>query len=64
MAVDQPDPFRLSCPIPVTAHETVQLAHGGGGRLMRDLIEGLLLPQFQSASPEFPARPSARQRRV
>ena len=36
----------LNCPAPLGQHETVQLAHGGGGRLMRNLIEGLLLPQF------------------
>jgi hydrogenase expression/formation protein HypE len=30
----------------LASHETIQLAHGGGGRLMRALIEQLLLPQF------------------
>jgi hydrogenase expression/formation protein HypE len=40
------DPFEMTCPIPLLQHETVQMAHGGGGRLMRNLIEGLLLPQF------------------
>jgi hydrogenase expression/formation protein HypE len=38
--------FNLSCPVPLSDHATVQLAHGGGGRLMRDLIEGLFLPAF------------------
>jgi hydrogenase expression/formation protein HypE len=42
--------FNLSCPIPLGDHTTVQLAHGGGGRLMRGLIEGLFLPAF-SGSP-------------
>lgn len=36
----------MSCPIPLARYDTVQLAHGGGGRMMRNLIEGLLLPQF------------------
>ncbi|NLF72954.1 MAG: hydrogenase expression/formation protein HypE [Candidatus Anammoximicrobium sp.] len=36
----------MSCPAPLSRYDTVQLAHGGGGRLMRSLIEGLLLPQF------------------
>ncbi len=35
----------LSCPLPLR-HETVQLAHGGGGRIMRDLLEQLMLPAF------------------
>lgn len=34
----------LSCPAPLTDTATVQLAHGGGGRKMRGLVEGLLLP--------------------
>jgi len=38
--------FALQCPMPRRRHERVQLAHGGGGRLMRDLIEGVFLPAF------------------
>jgi hydrogenase expression/formation protein HypE len=38
--------FTLSCPLPIAEHATVQLAHGGGGRLMRNLIEGLFRPAF------------------
>ena len=38
--------FNLNCPVPLDDHATVQLAHGGGGRLMRGLIEGLFLPAF------------------
>ena len=37
------DPFSLACPRPLR-HGTVQMAHGGGGRLMKELIEGLFLP--------------------
>lgn len=37
------DPFALSCPAPLR-HDTIQLAHGGGGRLMKELIEGVFLP--------------------
>lgn len=36
-------PFTLSCPRPLR-HDTVQMAHGGGGRLMKELIEGVFLP--------------------
>jgi len=37
------DPLALSCARPLR-HATVQMAHGGGGRLMKELIEGLFLP--------------------
>ena len=37
------DPLSLSCVRPLR-HATVQMAHGGGGRLMKELIEGLFLP--------------------
>jgi hydrogenase expression/formation protein HypE len=42
--------FNLSCPLPLSHHSTVQLAHGGGGRLMRAMIEGLFLPAFQAGA--------------
>jgi hydrogenase expression/formation protein HypE len=35
-----------ACPVPFTEHATVQLAHGGGGRLSQRLIEGLFVPAF------------------
>jgi hydrogenase expression/formation protein HypE len=38
--------FILSCPTPSPRSGTVQLAHGGGGRLTRELIERTLLPAF------------------
>jgi hydrogenase expression/formation protein HypE len=38
----------LICPLPIGTHDTVQLAHGGGGRTMRNLIEQVFLPNFQS----------------
>ena len=33
----------LTCPLPITAHETVQLGHGSGGRMMNDLISKLFV---------------------
>jgi hydrogenase expression/formation protein HypE len=36
----------LNCPVPISDHATVQMAHGGGGRLMRNLIESMFLPAF------------------
>jgi hydrogenase expression/formation protein HypE len=40
--------FTLSCPLPLTDYPTVTLAHGGGGKLMHQLIEKMILPAFQS----------------
>jgi hydrogenase expression/formation protein HypE len=40
--------FHLQCPAPLNDCESVQLAHGGGGRRMHELLEGLLLPNFAS----------------
>ena len=51
--------FNLSCPLPLDDHETVQLAHGGGGRLMRGLIEGLFLPAFGGRRGGQPPHDSA-----
>jgi len=51
--------FKLACPIPLSDHATVQMAHGGGGRLMRGLIEGMFLPAFQSAEQQAPPHDSA-----
>jgi hydrogenase expression/formation protein HypE len=41
--------FALSCPAPLGRHTTIQLAHGGGGRLTRELVEHLFLPSFDNA---------------
>lgn len=40
--------FERSCPLPVVEQQTVQLAHGGGGRLMRDLIRDVFLRAFDN----------------
>jgi hydrogenase expression/formation protein HypE len=45
------DGFNLDCPLPLAA-DTVQLAHGGGGRAMRDLIASLLVPALASPTLE------------
>ncbi|MCI0618615.1 hydrogenase expression/formation protein HypE, partial [bacterium] len=31
--------FTLTCPVPISKYPKVLLAHGGGGRLMHQLIE-------------------------
>jgi hydrogenase expression/formation protein HypE len=48
--------FDPTCPVPLPL-ATIQLAHGGGGRVMRDLLERLLLPAF--ANPALEARHDA-----
>jgi hydrogenase expression/formation protein HypE len=46
--VTQPPEFVPSCPIPLGDYPQVLLAHGGGGRLMHQLIERLFLPAFRN----------------
>jgi hydrogenase expression/formation protein HypE len=38
--------FTPTCPLPITNHPHVLLAHGGGGRLMQQLIEKVFLAAF------------------
>jgi hydrogenase expression/formation protein HypE len=40
------DNFSLSCPIPLQQYPHVLLAHGGGGKLMNQLIRQMFLPTF------------------
>lgn len=43
-----PVEFNLSCPIPIQDYPKVLLAHGGGGRLMQQLIEKIIAPAFDN----------------
>jgi len=40
--------FELQCPVPLNDGTRIQLAHGGGGRRMHELLEELLLPGLNS----------------
>ena len=40
--------FTLSCPISVQDYPNVMLAHGGGGKLMHDLIDKMFIPSFNN----------------
>lgn len=40
------NPEDFSCPLPILEHDTIQLAHGSGGKLSADLIDRLFLPRF------------------
>jgi hydrogenase expression/formation protein HypE len=44
--------FTLTCPAPTGSDETVQLAHGGGGRAMARLIDSVVRPAFNDAEIE------------
>ena len=46
--------FTLSCPLPGNERRQVTLAHGGGGKLMHDLLERYILPAFRN--PQLDAR--------
>ncbi len=39
------------CPVPISDYPTVQMAHGGGGRLTQQLIERMFVPSF--ANPQL-----------
>ena len=41
-------PFELSCPIPIREYPRVLMAHGGGGRLMHQLIGRMFLAAFRN----------------
>ncbi len=47
-----PIDFALSCPLPISDYPTVQLAHGGGGKLSQLLIEKLFVGAFGNAALE------------
>ena len=38
----------LSCPVSLTDYPSVQMAHGGGGRMSQMLIEGMFVPAFDN----------------
>lgn len=48
MTVNHNQPFEPSCPLPISAKNIVQLAHGGGGRLMQELIQDVFVRAFRN----------------
>jgi hydrogenase expression/formation protein HypE len=40
--------FGGSCPLPLADYPTVQMAHGGGGKLSQQLVAGLMVPSFDN----------------
>ena len=47
--MDTSNDFTLSCPIPIQQYPQVLLAHGGGGKLMHQLIERMFVPAFNNS---------------
>ncbi len=52
-----PEDITLTCPVPIGNYPTILLAHGGGGRLMHQLIEQVFEPAF--SNPALDARHDA-----
>jgi hydrogenase expression/formation protein HypE len=44
--------FSYSCPFPIQNYPTVLLAHGGGGKLMHQLLGKMFLPAFRNPALE------------
>ncbi len=39
---------KFSCPLPIMDYETIQLAHGSGGKLSNELIDKIFMPCFKN----------------
>ena len=46
--------FTAACPIPIQDYPRIQLAHGGGGKLMHQLVEKIFLKAFGNGKPDAP----------
>lgn len=46
--MESSDMFTSSCPLPITDYPNILLAHGGGGTLMHQLIERMIVPTFDN----------------
>ncbi len=43
-----PDPSQWSCPVPIQSADTVQMAHGGGGRMTQKLVDTVFVPALRN----------------
>ncbi|MDB6020667.1 MAG: hypE [Pedosphaera sp.] len=43
-----PDLLQAACPLPISDHREIVMAHGSGGKLSQQLIQKMILPQFQN----------------
>jgi hydrogenase expression/formation protein HypE len=46
--LDDASLLTASCPLPITNYKQIVLAHGSGGKLSRQLIDKIVLPQFRN----------------
>lgn len=53
------DPLTATRPLPRTETERVVLGHGSGGRLMAELLAGVIAPELGLAGPAAPAEDAA-----
>lgn len=47
-----PNPANATCPVPLSGHEEIQLAHGGGGSMTQRLIDRVFAPAFRNSTLE------------
>jgi hydrogenase expression/formation protein HypE len=52
--MNQDKEFASVCPVPIGRYSQIVLAHGGGGRLMQQLLDAVFLPTFRN--PALDAR--------
>jgi len=48
MSASKPIEFSGACPVPISQYPHVLLAHGGGGKLMHQLIGKMFLEAFRN----------------
>src|SRR3954464_3320626 len=48
VAVQEISTLSTSCPLPISDHKEIVLAHGSGGKLSHRLIERMILPAFRN----------------
>jgi hydrogenase expression/formation protein HypE len=46
------EPFTLNCPLPINSREQIVMAHGGGGKIMHNLLETYIIPAFRNPALE------------
>jgi hydrogenase expression/formation protein HypE len=51
MTEKKPDIYDIACPLPISDYPVVTLAHGGGGRMMHQLIETVIGSAFKGMAP-------------
>jgi hydrogenase expression/formation protein HypE len=48
LTTDSASPVAASCPLPISDHKNIVLAHGSGGKLSHQLIQKMVLPAFRN----------------